>query len=490
LSWRLNDGGVANAPTIERALTGNREAGVRHNVRALVAAVAVAAVVLPVGWLVLLAAERPSVLSPPSVRGGPGAAWTLGPLRGLLGGGVTAPSVLHRELLLVLVIAGVAWVAAWITAPALPVGVLAGAVVAAHLVLFLGPPLPLTDVFNYELYGRMASLHGLNPYVAVPAQVPGDPVFALTNWHHLRSPYGPLFTLLSEGLGVFGVRGWLWAWKVVVVASSLGCVALAAAIAGRLGVSRRRVIAAVGLSPLLLVAELGGLHQDMPALACVLGAAWCLVRGRERDAPAWTSPAAGALIVAAAAIKPSFALIVPVVVLGAAQRPRAIAGAAAATAVVGAIILALFGGSLPAVATQSALVGPLSIPNLLGLAIGHGGADQSVRTVAQTMLIVVALGAAVAVARRREWALSAIGFVLFASVLALAWVMPWYLVWALPFVALARPRALMPLAVLATCWLTVASLPTLPGILHSAGYYPTRLATGQANHREFERLVR
>ena len=53
-----------------------------------------------------------------------------------------------------------------------------------------------------------------------------------------------------------------------------------------------------------------------------------------------------------------------------------------------------------------------------------------------------------------------------------------------------RPRVLVPVAAIATCWLVVGGLPQLPGILHSFGYYPTRLPTGLANHREFVRLVR
>ncbi len=458
--------------------------------RGALPALALTAVLVPLGWLVLAAAGRASVLSPPAARAGAAVGnWTLGPLRGLLD--VTgAPRVLHRDLLVVLGLVGAGWLVAWITAHRLPVRALWGAVVAAHAALLLAPPLPLTDVFNYQLYGRMAAIHGLNPYRDIPAQVPHDPLFALTNWHHLRSPYGPLFTLTTEGLGVFGVHGWLWAWKVVVIGSSLATIALAANIAGRIGGSRRRVIAAVGLSPLLLIAEVGGLHQDMPAMACLLGAAWCLVRERDDDAPAWVAPLAGALAVAATGIKPSFAVVVGVVVLGADRRWRAIAGAGAAAVALGAIDLLAYGGALPAIASQSAIVNPLSLPNLLGLAAGRGGADHVVRMIASAALVAVTITATVAVGLRRERALGALAAVLFCTVLTLAWVMPWYLIWALPFLAFARPRAVIPLTVVATCWLTIGGLPTLPGILHSAGYFPTRSATGLANHVEFRRLVR
>ncbi|MCW3016213.1 MAG: hypothetical protein JWO02_3305, partial [Solirubrobacterales bacterium] len=319
-------------------------------------------------WLVLAAAQRPTVLSPPVHRDGAAAGWMVGPFHGLLSHASTVTHELHSDVVRVLIVVGAGWLVAWATAPALPVRVVAGAVALAHGVLFFSPPLSLTDVFNYELYGRMAAYDGLNPYRAVPAQATSDPVYHLANWHHLRSPYGPLFTLANEGLAVFGVHGWYWAWKVVVVLSSLGSVALVAALAGRLGVSRQRAIAAVGLCPVLLISEVGGLHQDMLAMVCLLGAAWCLVRGRDADAPAWTAPAAGALAVAAAGIKPSFAIVVGIVVLGARQRPRAIAGAAAAGAALGAITLLVNGGALPDVSTQSRLVSPLSVPNLVGLA--------------------------------------------------------------------------------------------------------------------------
>ncbi|WP_187368816.1 hypothetical protein [Baekduia soli] len=438
-------------------------------------------------WVVLAAAQRPSTLSPPTLRAP--AAWLLGPLHGLLPGLTSGVARLHFDLVVALVVAGVGWVVAWAAAPALRSGVLLGVSALAQLVLVLGPPLPLTDVFNYELYGRMAALHGLNPYRALPVAAANDPAYALSNWHHLSSPYGPLFTALSELLVPFGAHGWLTAWKAVVVVCGVGSVALVGAIAARLGSSRPRAIAAFGLSPLLLIAEVGGLHNDVPAVLCLLAAAWCLVRGRGAGAPRWVNAAAGVLVVTAAGIKPSFAIVIGMVVLGARSRLWAVAGAAVALAALAVPTFAVYGGALPDIHTQGALVTPLSVPNLLGLAAGHGGADAAVRSVARDVMVLVGAAGTLAVGWRRRWALSAIGVVLFCAVLTLPWVMPWYLVWALPFIAVGRPRALVPVAVIATGWLVVGGLPQLPGILHSFGYFPTRLSTGLANHREFVRLL-
>jgi hypothetical protein len=127
---------------------------------------------------------------------------------------------------------------------------------------------------------------------------------------------------------------------------------------------------------------------------------------------------------------------------------------------------------------------------VLGVAAGRGGADATVRAIARDALVVIVLVGCVLVAWRRRWAPAAIGLVLLAGVLSLSWVMPWYLAWSLPFAALARPRALAPLAVVACLWLGVAGIPQMPKLVHDIGWYPTRSATGHANHELEIRLVR
>jgi hypothetical protein len=145
---------------------------------------------------------------------------------------------------------------------------------------------------------------------------------------------------------------------------------------------------------------------------------------------------------------------------------------------------------MPDLSTQGSLVTPLSVPNLLGLAAGHGGADAAVRSVARDVLVAVAILSAVAVALRRERAPAALAVVLVAAVLALPWVMPWYLVWGLPFVAVLRRPAWGLAAVGLAAWLLLGGLPQETAVLHWAGYFPTRHPTGMANHVLLERLVR
>jgi hypothetical protein len=148
-------------------------------------------------------------------------------------------------------------------------------------------------------------------------------------------------------------------------------------------------------------------------------------------------------------------------------------------------MLLAFGGALPAVGIQDRLVNPLSLPNVVGALTGHGGADAAMRSLGREFLVLVVVIASGLVAWRRQW-----GLVLFASVLSLSWVMPWYLAWSLPFAALARPRALAGLAVAGCLWLGVAGVPQLPRLVHDIGWYPTRSATGHVNHELEVRLVK
>jgi 4-amino-4-deoxy-L-arabinose transferase-like glycosyltransferase len=331
---------------------------------------------------------------------------------------------------------------------------------------------------------------GINPYTHAPIAGPHGTAYLLSNWHHLPSPYGPLFTLLTEPLGVMPLHEAYWLWKTIVVGCALAALVLVALMARRLGRSPQRALVCAGLCPVTLAVGIGGFHNDMPAVLCVLGGAACLLVASDGDkSPAWDA-AAGALVVLAAGIKPSFAVVAPLVVLGSPRRVPAAAGAALAAAAVALVVLVAFDGALPAVKLQDRLVNPLSVPNLLGVALGHGGADATLRTAGRGFLVVVVAVASGLVAWRRRWTLPAIGLVLLASVVSLSWVMPWYLAWALPFAALSLPRALIPMAVATCVWLGVAGTPQLPQLVHDVGWYPTRSATGHANHEYEVRLVK
>lgn len=78
--------------------------------------------------------------------------------------------------------------------------VLAGAIMLG-LIAVVAPPLFSTDPFSYAMYARFATLYHANPYVATAQSVaPADPLIPYLYWRDIPSPYGPLWTLISQAI--------------------------------------------------------------------------------------------------------------------------------------------------------------------------------------------------------------------------------------------------------------------------------------------------
>jgi hypothetical protein len=198
---------LARAVTDERIAAG-----------ALIAIVACAAIV------VLAAADRPSVLSA-TTTANYFPHWMAGPLGGLWPWLPRNPKIMRDLFTGALVVMYACYLLSLRYAPRAPARWTIAAILAVHLVLFLSPPLALTDVFNYVNYGRMEVVHHLNPYTTTPILEPhNDPAFSLSNWHQLLSPYGPLFTLVTFVVVPLGLAGSFWALKAILMAASLSLI--------------------------------------------------------------------------------------------------------------------------------------------------------------------------------------------------------------------------------------------------------------------------
>jgi hypothetical protein len=411
--------------------------------------------------VVLAAAERRSVLS--SANHGAFSPWFAGPLRGMLPTLTRNPAALHRDLRVTLFAMVAAWVLVVLGGGTVRRGAVIGAVLALHAIFLLSPPFALTDVFNYLGYARLDVLHHANPYAQLPLLGRGDPVYAYSNWHRLRSPYGPLFTLL-----------------LLPTAASLGLLAAVWACARRLGRSPAASVAFVGLNPVVVVYALGGKHNDLLMMGCLLAGCALILARREI--------LGGATLAAAVAIKASAGLLVPVVALAAPRRWRAAAGVAAGGLVLAEASVLAFAGHWPDLHDQDRLVNTYSFPNLIGYATGHGGADASVR---RFMTVVLVCGAAVCAATAwgtRRWATPA-GSAGLLGVICVSWLMPWYVLWALPFAALSRSRVLRSATVLMTVWLVFVWSGLGPLLANEHGIHVRRTAVGQANHRFTDGLL-
>jgi hypothetical protein len=444
---------------------------------------ALAAIVLGCGGFGLAAAERPSFLAPPTLHGGD-PSWLAGPLAGRWPALSQAVGTLRWGSTLTLLALTASWLIAVACARAVGVAPVLTAVAMAIGVLTLAPPFSLTDTFNYLHYGRMQPLYGLNPYVHLPLEARTDPAYAFSTWHHLRSPYGPLFTFGLERLASMRLPTAYWMLKVAVGVGALAVAALTALLARDTGRDPATAVAFVMLNPLVLIYGVGGVHNDVFVIALMLGGA---LLARRRSAVA--AALGGSAWAAAVAIKLSAGLALPFLLIGARRRVSATAGLLAGAALASLLVALQFGGHLPDDAQQSKLVMGLSPANLLGFAIGHGGLDPGLRKDLEVVLVIGTAAIAAWSGRARDWAAGA-AWAATLLLLTLGWVMPWYVLWVLPFAAVTRRGGPRAAAIALTVFLLAAWAPATPPALHRLGVHVTATATGRENNRFLHALLR
>ena len=513
----LRDAHVGSPPVRRRSLLGRAGAFAGADERAWVGAACLIVLVACSAFVVLIAANRPSVLSATS-HAGYFPHWMTGPLGGLLPWLTRSSTTLKYLFSGAIVAMYVSYVAGLRYVPRLRARWAIAAVVAVHAIFVLSPPLALTDIFNYVNYGRMEVVHGLNPYTSIPILEPhNDPSFDLSNWHQLLSPYGPLFTMITFVVVPLGVAASFWVLKALLALASLGTLALVWRCARLLGRDPVAAIVLVGLNPIVLVWGLGGDHNDFLMVFFIVLGFYLLLRTRDRlgaggsdeavDAAreqpragvrGWLLPlcapeiGAGAAFITAAAIKASGGVLIPVVLASLVRAPRRLAQvaigmgcAAAATAVVS---LAAFGLHIPDLSTQSRLVTNVSVPNLIGLALGQGGETETLHLLlSAALLICVAL--CCVQAWRRHGPITASGWAGVALLVTLSWVLPWYVLWVLPMAALSSSRRLRVTALVLGVYLIIAWAPASGQLWDAIGFHPEKTSLGRLHQRYVKELL-
>ena len=352
-------------------------------------------------------------------------------------------------------------------ARALTTRTVAVAIVAAHVLFVLAPPLLSQDVFSYISYARLDVVHGLDPYTHSPNDVSGDAAYAYAGSKDFTSVYGPLFTVATFPLAKVGVPVAFWSLKVVAGIASLAIVALVWFCARLLGRDPRLPALIVGLNPLVLVHVVGGAHNDALTVLLWMGGVAAVLAARDA--------LGGALTAASGAVKVSAAVLGPFMLIGARRRVALLAGAVAGALGAVAVAVAAFGDN----ALQAfALLGDnqdrtsrWSIPQRSadGVAAITGGSagtivDYTRAAFALLLAVVVAYLLRAAWRRRHEhgaWITPA-GWATLGVLLASAWLVPWYAIWLLPLAALSADRRLL-VASLALCaYMMVIAVPLEP----------------------------
>ncbi len=305
------------------------------------------------------------------------------------------------------------------------VGVVAVVIQTAAL---FGPVLLSRDVYAYWAYARIATAHGQNPYVDVPAAHPQDPAVERMGSSWLETPtlYGPVFTAGSSVVAASvgeSPRAASLTFRSIGAASMLAILVLVAA----LGRNPAFAVAFVGWNPLLAFHIAGGGHNDALMMALSLGA--LLLARRARPG------AAGVLWALAIGVKWVAAGFVGLVLLASHLRDRRlITGLLGGSMAIAVGATALYGPhwlhAVNGVSSQARRTGSLGLSGWLGnLGLGH----RATLAVIGSATLAAAAWLAVQAWRGRP----RLGL---AGVLAAAlqgWLNPWYAVWG---VTLAAPE--------------------------------------------------
>jgi hypothetical protein len=341
------------------------------------------------------------------------------------------------------------------------------AIVALVLAFAAAPVILSHDVYSYVDYARLGVVHGLDPYVHAPSAAPADPVFSQVEWVGTTSAYGPLFTLATFPLAWLPVGLAVAALKAAAAVSVLLLAAIVARLAAARGLDPLRSAAFVALNPLVLVHVVGGAHNDgLAMLLATLGAAAILT----------ARPASGGMaFVAAFAVKVPAAFAAPFALLAQFQPPmgrfplkktgnrpigRFLAGAAAALAAIALAGYAAFGWhwlhALDLAGESQGRTSHMSVPITFARLTGL---DPTAVRIGALVLYGALVAYLLAWTRRGNDWVRAAGWAGLGLLLATAWLLPWYLIWALPLAAISRDRPLMLLVLALTAFQLGARIP-------------------------------
>jgi alpha-1,6-mannosyltransferase len=367
------------------------------------------------------------------------------------------------------------------TAPRLGRRVVWGAIVVFVTGFAFAPVLLSHDVYSYVDYARLGVRHGLDPYVHPPLTAPGDPAYAHVTWTEATSAYGPFFTLLTYPLAWLPVGLAVAALKGLAALSVLGVAVIVSRLAASRGVEPLRAAAFVALNPLVLVHVVGGAHNDGLAMLLAMLAVASILSSRELSG--------GVALIAAIAAKLSAAVLAPFALLGAtptgrkvdSQMPtgrkvqpdgtdspvgrwdwtfRAVGGAFVAALAIGVAAWLAFGWDwlhgFGLAGENQSRTSHMSIPITVARLTGLG--SDGVRLAAAALFAALVGHLLAWTWRGGDW-IRAAAWTSLALLLATAWLLPWYLIWPLPLVAISRDRPLQLLTLALTAYQLGARIP-------------------------------
>ena len=308
-------------------------------------------------------------------------------------------------------------------------------------------PLLSNDVFKYVMTGRILAVYGENPFVRVPADFPDDRFHDLVYWKSAINAHGPIWRGLEGTSALLGGERCASALMAMKVWPILAYLATSGLIYAALR-ARRPEGALFGTllyawSPLVVLESVQNGHNDVVATLPALVAVWLACGGRWRSA----FPA----LAVALLVKPTAAALGPLLLVAALREGRPAWGKAAqgiaigAALVVAAYVLFWVGPTTLAGLDRDDIFSASPAELVLkGLEAAGWPLDRAMPIVAAGAAGLFGLGyllVACALWQRRISLPGAVAVSYLAYLLVGAqWFNPWYLLWLVPFAALAPER--------------------------------------------------
>jgi alpha-1,6-mannosyltransferase len=288
------------------------------------------------------------------------------------------------------------------------------------------PPQGSGDLWSYAAYGRTLAHYHASPYRLAPDAFPSDPIFSRVApaWRATKSVYGPVFVATAAGGSALAGssplanRLFFQGLAALAVLASMLLLARQGAEAGAL--------ASLGLNPVVATAVVNGGHNDAMVGLAVLAGIVLAIRGRP--------VAAGAVVGVAALVK--IVAVLPLAAVAAwawRAKDRKVAVRVAAAGVGAVLAGYAVAGGLAAVSPVLADTGYHSRASVWTAVRGFAPAFRSPFT---AVLVLAALVLAVLTGRARRPLPVAAGSAVAAYLLGAPYVLPWYVAWALPVLAL------------------------------------------------------
>ena len=317
----------------------------------------------------------------------------------------------------------------------------------------LVPPLFSRDPYSYFIQGELMQA-GLDPYTNGAAAVPGwfqagvDPM-----WAETPTPYGPLFLVIERAVVAVAETPY-WSTVGFRIVALIG-VALAAIYVPKLahahGINPAAALWLSVLNPLVLLHFALGSHNDALMVGLMLAGLWFAMQRR---------PIAAILLLAAAiAVKPIAIVLVPFAALTLLPRKASFIQRLLAYILAGISVLAVVialgiatgvgVGWIQALTTPGSVRTWLSPPTAVGMTIGLIGqlfGNYELDAIAVEIVRLIGIATALAACAwlllnpaRRSPARGAV--LAFTVIIFLGPVVqPWYLLWALPLIAVTGLR--------------------------------------------------